>query len=60
MRTMGYMPTEMELIELSQNINMNRGFCRTLTNISSCVRTDAISFFVSLLQLVAELTLRIL
>lgn len=24
MRTMGYMPTEMELIELSQNINMNR------------------------------------
>lgn len=23
MRTMGYMPTEMELIELSQNINMN-------------------------------------
>lgn len=33
MRTMGYMPTEMELIELSQNINMNRGFCRTSTNI---------------------------
>lgn len=28
MRTMGYMPTEMELIELSQNINMNREFCR--------------------------------
>lgn len=27
MRTMGYMPTEMELIELSQNINMNREFC---------------------------------
>lgn len=27
MRTMGYMPTEMELIELSQNINMNRGSC---------------------------------
>ncbi|KAK7919652.1 hypothetical protein WMY93_010936 [Mugilogobius chulae] len=27
MRTMGYMPTEMELIELSQNINMNR-LCR--------------------------------
>ncbi|KAJ8245872.1 hypothetical protein GJAV_G00261210 [Gymnothorax javanicus] len=25
MRTMGYMPTEMELIELSQNINMNMG-----------------------------------
>lgn len=24
MRTMGYMPTEMELIELSQRINMNR------------------------------------
>lgn len=24
MRTMGYMPTEMELLELSQNINMNR------------------------------------
>lgn len=24
MRTMGYMPTEMELIELGQNINMNR------------------------------------
>lgn len=24
MRTMGYMPTEMELIELSQQINMNR------------------------------------
>lgn len=24
MRTMGYMPTEMELIQLSQNINMNR------------------------------------
>ena len=23
MRTMGYMPTEMELIELSQNVNMN-------------------------------------
>lgn len=30
---MGYMPTEMELIELSQNINMNRGFCKTSTNI---------------------------
>lgn len=26
MRTMGYMPTEMELIELGQNINMNRKF----------------------------------
>ncbi|XP_054861136.1 calcium-binding protein 5b [Amphiprion ocellaris] len=25
MRTMGYMPTEMELIELGQNINMNSG-----------------------------------
>ncbi|TNN70679.1 Calcium-binding protein 1 [Liparis tanakae] len=25
MRTMGYMPTEMELIELSQQINMNLG-----------------------------------
>uniref|UniRef100_A0A8C9SVC7 Calcium binding protein 5b n=1 Tax=Scleropages formosus TaxID=113540 RepID=A0A8C9SVC7_SCLFO len=25
MRTMGFMPTEMELIELSQNINMNLG-----------------------------------
>ncbi|KAF7659516.1 hypothetical protein LDENG_00295950 [Lucifuga dentata] len=25
MRAMGYMPTEMELIELSQNINMNLG-----------------------------------
>ncbi|KAA0725450.1 Calcium-binding protein 5 [Triplophysa tibetana] len=25
MRTMGYMPTEMELIELGQNINMNLG-----------------------------------
>ncbi|XP_061741503.1 calcium-binding protein 5-like isoform X4 [Nerophis ophidion] len=25
MRTMGYMPTEMELIQLSQNINMNLG-----------------------------------
>lgn len=24
MRTMGYMPTEMELIELSQKINMSR------------------------------------
>lgn len=24
MRTMGYMPTEMELLELSQNINMKR------------------------------------
>ena len=28
MRTMGYMPTEMELIELGQNINMNcESFC---------------------------------
>lgn len=27
MRTMGYMPTEMELIELSQQINMNRESC---------------------------------
>ncbi|KAL6456226.1 hypothetical protein MHYP_G00347690 [Metynnis hypsauchen] len=26
MRTMGYMPTEMELIELSQQINMNRKY----------------------------------
>lgn len=26
MRTMGYMPTEMELIELSQQINMNCGY----------------------------------
>lgn len=26
MRTMGYMPTEMELIELGQNINMNCKF----------------------------------
>lgn len=30
MRTMGYMPTEMELIELSQQINMN---CKNLTSI---------------------------
>ncbi|CAF99262.1 unnamed protein product, partial [Tetraodon nigroviridis] len=28
MRTMGYMPTEMELIELSQQINMNREYER--------------------------------
>ncbi len=28
MRTMGYMPTEMELLELSQNINMNRKTAR--------------------------------
>lgn len=28
MRTMGYMPTEMELIELSQQINMNRASLR--------------------------------
>lgn len=28
MRTMGYMPTEMELIELSQQINMN---CKDVT-----------------------------
>lgn len=27
MRTMGYMPTEMELIELSQQINMNCKDC---------------------------------
>lgn len=43
MRTMGYMPTEMELLELSQNINMNRKtsyisltfmlFCVTLAEI---------------------------
>lgn len=31
MRTMGYMPTEMELIELSQNINMNREWWSTST-----------------------------
>lgn len=29
MRTMGYMPTEMELIELSQQINMN---CKDLAD----------------------------
>lgn len=29
MRTMGYMPTEMELIELSQRINMNREHVNT-------------------------------
>lgn len=39
MRTMGYMPTEMELIELSQQINMN---CKDLTcvfksNAYSCI-----------------------
>lgn len=28
MRTMGYMPTEMELIELGQNINMNCKWCK--------------------------------
>lgn len=32
MRTMGYMPTEMELIELSQNINMNREWWSTSTS----------------------------
>lgn len=32
MRTMGYMPTEMELIELSQNINMNREWWSTNTS----------------------------
>lgn len=32
MRTMGYMPTEMELIELSQNINMNRKLCSIFNN----------------------------
>lgn len=63
MRTMGYMPTEMELIELSQNINMNR---ESPINIRSgrSMGTDATSFSVSssvcLLQLVAEWTLRIL
>ena len=31
MRTMGYMPTEMELIELSQQINMN---CKHVGNIA--------------------------
>lgn len=36
MRTMGYMPTEMELIELGQNINMNRKFCcKETSNISN-------------------------
>lgn len=33
MRTMGYMPTEMELIELSQQINMN---CKDLTVLHVC------------------------
>lgn len=33
MRTMGYMPTEMELIELSQQINMN---CKDLTILHIC------------------------
>ncbi|KAI5630513.1 calcium binding protein 5a, partial [Silurus asotus] len=34
MRTMGYMPTEMELIELGQNINMN---CKSLyTFMTAC------------------------
>lgn len=33
MRTMGYMPTEMELIELGQNINMNRKFPGVLLHV---------------------------
>lgn len=38
MRTMGYMPTEMELIELSQNINMNREWDKfNLTYFPLCV-----------------------
>lgn len=34
MRTMGYMPTEMELLELSQNINMNRKTSVILCSVS--------------------------
>ena len=35
MRTMGYMPTEMELIELGQNINMNcKSFCWPYSHIA--------------------------
>lgn len=37
MRTMGYMPTEMELIELSQQVNMNSMFLRSYNETSSAI-----------------------
>lgn len=37
MRTMGYMPTEMELIELSQQINMNSRFLRPNSETTSAI-----------------------
>lgn len=45
MRTMGYMPTEMELIELSQQINMN---CKDVSHlcvhvIRSCLSAVLVS-----------------
>ncbi len=49
MRTMGYMPTEMELIELSQNINMNRESLLNKIYKKDCFLT------VEIVQLVAHL-----
>lgn len=38
MRTMGYMPTEMELIELGQNINMNCKVTSVLLRHIACLK----------------------
>lgn len=46
MRTMGYMPTEMELIELSQQINMNRESCANLLSLTSNQENTCVVFSV--------------
>lgn len=55
MRTMGYMPTEMELIELSQQINMNRKDIHThMSRVFVVGKAESVC-----LQSVDTLTLRI-
>lgn len=50
MRTMGYMPTEMELIELSQQINMNREFTPRPSSSQITAWSQSFFFFFFLLQ----------
>lgn len=48
MRTMGYMPTEMELIELSQQVNMNSMFLKPKSKTTSFI---LVSFYILLIKL---------
>lgn len=57
MRTMGYMPTEMELIELSQNINMNREFLHLSLSLPTCLSTPPSILLLSVSLPISDLPL---